>query len=190
MSIQKVNNSNPYKHNGGTIVKAGNADTTDGPITSSVSEATLAFNSGYGSKAVQAVSPTESGVLGTYKPISAASFGRKPVAGEYTVRILGTKVAGITNNILRSGASDVGLRRPIAVFQGYNQNDITSWDYVTGAATKGGNAGARVLPSGVDGNVGPTVDHAANPTDAIPGELVYMTTGYLPTQDNYKPRTS
>lgn len=190
MTVQKINNSLPYKNNGGTAVKAGNTDTQNGPITSNISVADLGIAHQYGSNAVEAVSPAESGLIGTYKPITAASFGRKPVVGEYTAKILGDKIAGLDNKILKSGASDVGLSVPINKFQGYNRIDITDYSYYTGSPVYGGNQGVRVLPSGVDGSSGPNSDHAANPTNAIPGELVYMTTGYLPTQDVYKPKTS
>jgi len=59
---------------------------------------------------------------------------------------------------------------------------------VTGIATKGGSAGAVSNYVKMDGTTAAT-DDAANPTRAIPGELVYMYGALTPKQDDYKAKT-
>jgi hypothetical protein len=177
--FQAAVSGQPIKRNTGAIVGGGNVPTTRTLKNRSVLQ--NANQLGYGSNAVLAVSPVTSGNLGTYKPVSAATFSRRPVEGEYIMFVLSTKIAGITNYQLRSGGTDVSLFRAIPLKESCRRLNITSWSYTTGDATKGGNAGA--LSS--FGN-----DHAARPTNAIPGELVYQTGDNNPSQDDYKPRTS
>jgi hypothetical protein len=187
MTTTKAISGNPKRNNGGTIVKAGNHDGTN--ITNSV---TLASNASdkllYGSQVIQAVSPDSSGNIGTHKPRTGDFAGQ--VAGNYIG--LGYNTFTVANNLTISKATggDKGARRPIQIWPGYQRLDITSWDYVTGAKTVGSNDGVTVQPSGINGTVGDGADDAANPTDAVPGELVYLTTGKLATQKDYEARTN
>jgi len=73
---------------------------------------------------------------------------------------------------------------------GKNRRDhITAMDYGTGRATRGGSAGnAFNYVQAGDGSTAAT-DDAANPTRAIPGELVYMHGALTPKQDDYKAKT-
>jgi len=190
MAQQKAISANPYRDNGATVIKGGNIDSTNTVTTApSVSEI-LNAEDRYGSKVAEAVSPDSSGNLGTIKANSSATFAYQMVEGEYVAKIIGTKIAGITNTVLRSGAGDFGHRRPIARWEGYYRLNITDWSYTTGAATYGGSEGDQVVPTGIDATTGPGVYEAANPTWAIPGELVYMIKGSLPTQDDYKSKYS
>jgi len=180
MSKQAVTSGAPV-NNGGTIKKAGNANTTTGPITVSRTLADDAWRSPYGSNVTQAVSPGSSGNIGTFSAFT--NFNHQNVPGEYIMRKRTRYVNGSANTLLTSCASDVGIRRSIPKLEttrvlgsGY----LTSWDYETGAITKGANAG-EVASFGND--------DAARPTDAIPGELAYKTGAKLPVEDDYKPRT-
>jgi len=181
MSTQAVT-SGAARNNGGTIKKAGNANTTTGPITVSRTLMQDAKATAYGAKVIlSSGSAGSSGNLGTASAIT--NFAYQMVAGRYIMRRNTPYVNGTASTLLRSGASDVGNRRSIpklettrALGSGY----LTSWDYETGAITKGANAG--YLTS--FGN-----DDAARPTDATPGELQYKTGAKLPVQDEYKPRT-
>lgn len=105
---------------------------------------------------------------------------------QYIMPYMTSKIAGTSDNTLRSPASDFG-QTGINKFAGYERYHNVSWDAATGDLTKGANAGVTVQPSGVDNVVGPNTDHAIG-TDAIPGELVYMITGRVPTQEDYNPR--
>jgi len=183
MSTQKAVTANDIKNNGGTMKKAGNANTTTGPITSVRTLRDDAVKSPYGAKvALSSGSAGSSGNVGTHNAFT--NFAYQNVAGEYIMRKRTRYVNGSANTLLTSCASDVGIRRAIprlettrAMGSGY----LTSWDYVTGVITKGANAGG-VTSFGTD--------EAARPTDAIPGELAYKTGAKLPVEDDYKPRTA
>lgn len=185
MSVTTAVSGNPYKNNGATMKKAGNANTTTGPITVSRTLRDDATTSPYGAKiALSSGSTGSSGNVGTAKALTSGSFAYPNTAGEYIMRKRTRYVNGSGNTLLTSCASDVGIRRSIpklettrAMGSGY----LTSWDYETGAITKGANAGAEVS-FGSDG--------AARPTNAVPGELAYKTGAKLPVEDDYKPRTA
>lgn len=181
MSTMQPISGSAKKNNGGTILHAGNV----GTIVNNLSLAENAVDYQYGSKVVKAVEVDSSGNLGTVQPLSGHTFAAKNDG--FVVRgLTDQNIYGASRTI--SPASDVGLRRPIHRWQGYQRLDITSWDAETGAASFGANNGNTILPSGIDDTTGAGADDAANPTDAIPGELVYMTKGVLPTQDDYESR--
>lgn len=183
MSTQAVTSGGAV-NNGGTIKKAGNVDTT-GPITKSrtLMQDAQGADFRYGSKVVlSSGSAGSSGNLGTASAFT--NFAHQMVAGEYIMRKRTRYVNGSASTLLTSCASDVGIRRAIpklettrAMGSGY----LTSWDYETGAITKGANAGGTTS----FGN-----DVAARPTDAVPGALTYKTGAKLPVEDDYKPRTA
>jgi hypothetical protein len=186
MSTQAAVSGNAYKNNGGTIKKAGSASTTTGPITSARTLMQDAAATQYGSKVVLSSGSTgSSGNVGTANAVT--NFAYQMVAGRYIMKKNTSYVNGSANTFLTSCASDVGGKGPVnparletarALGSGY----LTSWDYETGAITKGANAGQTMS----FGN-----DHAARPSDATPGELTYKTGSPTPTdwQDDYKPRT-
>lgn len=183
MSTQKAVTANAYKNNGGTIKKAGNANTTTGPITASRTLMQDAKTTTYGAKVVLSSGSTgSSGNLGTASAFT--NFAYPMVAGRYIMKKNTSYVNGSANTLLTSCAGDFGIRRSIpklettrALGSGY----LTSWDYETGAITKGANAGGLIS----FGN-----DDAARPTNAVPGELAYKTGAKLPVQDDYKPKTA
>jgi hypothetical protein len=138
---------------------------------------------GYGAKVVlSSGSAGSSGNVGTASAFT--TFAYQMVPGRYIMRKNTSYVNGVANTLLTSCASDVGIRRSIPKLETtrvYGSGYLTSWDYETGAITKGANAGQLAA----FGN-----DHAARPTDAVPGELVYKTGAKLPVEDDYKPRTA
>lgn len=182
MSTQAVT-SGAAVNNGGTIKKAGNANTTTGPITVSRTLMQDAVKTPYGaSVALSSGSAGSSGNVGTANAFT--NFAYPMVAGRYIMKKNTSYVNGSANTLLTSCASDVGIRRSIPKLEttrvlgsGY----LTSWDYETGAITKGANAG-EVASFGND--------VAARPTDAVPGALTYKTGAKLPVEDDYKPRTA
>lgn len=181
MSTQAVT-SGAAKNNGGTVKKAGAANTTTGPITVSRTLMQDAKTTAYGAKvSLSSGSTGSSGNVGTANAVT--NFAYQMVAGRYIMKKNTSYVNGSASTLLTSCAADVGGRRSIpklettrALGSGY----LTSWDYETGAITKGANAGGLTS----FGN-----DHAARPTDATPGELQYKTGAKLPVEDDYKPRT-
>lgn len=187
-TVQPISGS-PINNNGGKMLHAGNVS-SDSPL-SNLSLTTNNHIHEYGSRVIQPSDPNSSGNVGGLKVLSGGVFG-KMEEGKYVGLKLGdagSRIAQTDNTTLKSGAADFGFRRPIHTWQGYQRLDITSWDYVTGAATVGAANGTSVLPSGIDGVTGQFADVSANPTDAVPGEFVHMVTGALATREDYKPRT-
>lgn len=178
LPYQPAISGNRYKNNGGVIVNGGNH--TEGlVVTKSLTD--LARNLGYGAKIVLAVSPASSGTLGTYKPYSAGTFAYVQQPDTWIAMKTGTKISGVATSRLKSGATDVSLFRAIPKTESTRRLSITSWSYTTHVATKGGTAGDS-------SSFG--ADHAARPTNAIPGEFVTQTGSPTPTQNDYKPRTN
>ena len=182
MSTQAVTSGSAV-NNGGTIKKAGNANTTTGPITATRTLMEDAVRTTYGAQVkLSSGSTGSSGNLGTANAFT--NFAYQMVPGRYIMKKSTGYVNGSANTLLTSCAADVGIRRAIpklettrAMGSGY----LTSWDYETGAITKGANAGG-VTSFGSD--------NAASPTDAVPGELAYKTGAKLPVADEYKPKTA
>jgi hypothetical protein len=94
-------------------------------------------------------------------------------------------IAGTASIFMNSGAADFG-RRSIHSKTNRRTVHITSWNYETGAATKGADT---------DDSFG--ADHAATPTRAIPGEFQYTDHGMaktgtlaVPTQADYPAKTN
>lgn len=181
--LGKIISGNAQKNNGTTVLQGGNAVTTGRlpNVTSVLTPQTNAYRTTYGSHNFLPVSPVSSSNLGTTKILSTGNFG-KMVSGQYIVRGFPTTLAGsVSSNLLRSGASDFGVRRPIARLESTRVIGITSWDYATGAPTYSGSRGALESFSN---------DNAARPTFAVPGKLVFFTGKPVPSATNYSAKTS
>lgn len=165
------------RNNGATILKGGDIDNS-GTVTNAPYEAIVSPNNtqGHGSK-------VNEGSSWNQKAVTGGTFA-KMAAGSYVMRKVATTLAGVANTVLLFGSSDFG-RRAIHLKTTRRSYHITSWNYVTGAATKG---------AATNDSFG--ADHAATPTRAVPGELVYTDhaipkSGALavPKQDDYKAKT-
>lgn len=169
------------RNNGGTVVFGGDID-ANGPILSAPDTSILTYHSGvHGTR----VASSATANIGTRKPYAAGTFAYTMVPGKFVgMRYSDQTVSGVSKATLETGTGDFGIKRSINRIENTYRYHITAWDYVTGAATKGGNAGDSVS----FGN-----DHAARPTRAVPGELVYtdthMTKGTVPTQADYDEKT-
>jgi hypothetical protein len=165
-------------NDGGTILNAGT------PASSRWSSLSLDTNTHpsalYGSRGV------ESNAWLT-RVITAGKYATMEV-GQFVGKVIGTRIAQTDDTYLRSGASETSGRTSLHYSRGYRRHDITSWDYATGVATKGGNEG--VLVQSIDPGTGSAQTHEPFPTDAVPGELVYMDGSLTPNQDDYKVRTN
>ena len=181
---QQAKSNNPYRNRGGTVLQGGNVPVSNTANVTNV--LTLANNSFYtgdvSGRVMLAVSPASSGNVGTKTVLASGTFG-KNTKGQYICQGLPGTLAGSPTTLLRSGASDFNHRNGLTLTPSpkYQRLDITSWNYVTGAITSGGGRGSTVT-------LGP--DQAAQPTNAVPGELVYMVKGVDATQDDYKSRTN
>lgn len=175
---QAAVSGNRYKNNGGVVLNGGNH--TEGLVVTK-SPKDIAINLGYGTKVVLAVSEATSGHLGTYKPYSAGTFAYVQQPDAWLAFKTGTKISGVTTTRFQSGATDVSLFRAIPKKESARRLTITSWNYRTNAATKAGT-------SGDSSSFGQ--DHAARPTNAVPGEFVMQVGAPTPTQYDYKPKTN
>lgn len=180
MAQVKAKTSQPIRNNGATV-PGGGAIVTGGPVSSAPDNLTQGYTSkGVGGTSV--ISQTGSNI-GTQKAVTGAAFARQMVAGQYVMMRYGF-IAGSSNTFLNSGAADFG-RRAINYKENRRTYHITSWNYLTGAATKG-------APTNDDFGQ----DHAARPTRAIPGELTFTDRGIatsgslaVPLNDDYDAKT-
>ena len=187
MSTQAAVSGQPYKNNGGVMKKAGSANTSAGqPITKSRTVMDDAVTTPYGSKVVLSSGSTgSSGNVGTFN--AKTTFAYQMVAGRYIMKRNTAYVNGVADAFLTSGASESSEKMRAIPYvesaRSLGSGVSTSWNYVTGAITKGAGAGeSRSFGQ----------DHAARPTNAVPGELVYKTGSqtYTDWQDDYKPKTA
>lgn len=132
-----------------------------------------------------------SGNVGTWRPNTGAIYNPRltPRNSVIAKGLMGQYIAGNSGINFFAGAETVfrpttGNNR----FYAYQRLNITGWSYTTGAATYGSQRGVTVLSSGFDGTTGQRADDAANPTNARPGELVFMYGNYFPSAADYQPR--
>ena len=188
MAQQAAISGQPYKNDGATVKKGGSVAVTGvGPVTKSrtlMDDATPIVY--YGSKvALSSGRVGSSGNLGTYSSKTNFAYQQRP--REFLVKKGAQSVNGTANVFTTSCASSSSERmRSIAFLEGarsYGSGVSTTWSYVTGAITKGVGAGEFRSFS---------ADHAARPTNAVPGELVYKWAGenYSTWQQDYKPKTA
>jgi hypothetical protein len=179
----KIIPANDRKDNGATVVWGGNATTTGyTPAVTNVPDTLVTTHKPgpHGSKvpgpesAVKIAHGTDT--KGTFKPYAAGDFATMQ-AGEYLIRLYSHYIAGVANTLLSSPANLSGFYRGIHRKENRRHTKILSWDYATGAATKG-----------TPVNIQFGDDHASRPTMAIPGELSYAFAP-LPVNDDYQPRT-
>lgn len=103
-------------------------------------------------------------------------------AGEYAIKRVTTTVAGISNTTLRSGALQPGRIRAIKSRDSVRDTLVATairagnWNIYTGTFSSAPSASTDGLGD-VAGNASGGSDNAANPTQAVPGELVYRVSG-------------
>ena len=149
---------------------------------------------GEGNPIITVVSGTENGVA------TANTAGLFNEGDQVIVKVT-TDIANVANNVLLFGASDSANEPSInqaaqievklykTAIRNGEWNPVTAQfdtEPLTVAISGGWNLGV-----GVDNSstlVASGTDNAANPTQDVPGELVYMEGSVDPTQDEYKPR--
>ncbi len=175
----------PIRNNGGTVVYGGNINTTLGNVTQSLGIATMNIRSGVnGSITVGPFVPT----AGTYggRSVTAAIPGRRynsMAAGKYIMVRFTQEIAGVASNLLLNGAADFG-RLP---YPGRVSNRIRTqrvimnggYYYYTGKTINGFGRN----------DYGDVLAAEPFPTRAIPGRLVFVTSGQSIEVQNYPART-
>lgn len=182
MATTKPISGNVQRNNGGTVINAGNLG-SNGVITRNLTllEDVQTEKGGL----YQAVSPVDSGNLGTLKAKTGNPFDYQHDG--YIVVGHTSTVGGAAQTALQGGASDFNVgKQGLHFSNGNNRYDISSWDYVTGAATKGGNAGDSVTFYDPENKT--SIAREPYPTNAVPGEFTTMVTGLTPTKNDYPAR--
>jgi hypothetical protein len=176
MATVKAIDANPTRNNGATVVMGGAVAADDTAVTNAP-DMTITGAGKKGNPAVYGPSAT----TGTSKIVDAGNFATQP-AGHYVMRggNVTRTLAGVAYLGLIGGAADHGVRRSIHSLTTRSTVLIDSWDYATGVPTYNvGNPSSDDFGS----------DHAAAPTAAIPGELVFLEGDPDPTQADYEART-
>lgn len=123
----------------------------------------------------------------TYYP-STGNFAVM-TAGKYVMRRVTTELAGVANTVLRSGASDFGIRRSIHQVEAFRTVRVATairagyWHIYNGTWSTAPTAANDLSTWETNGT-----DDAANPSAAVPGELIYKTSKPAPVMDEYQAR--
>jgi hypothetical protein len=139
-----------------------------------------------------------SGVGGNTGILAAGAFN----GGDYVIRTVTSDLAGVSNTVLREGSNSanrgVSINQVAAVTQYLYKTAVRTggWHELSGVfspAVSTANTGVWDISTtgDVSANVdGSGTDNAANPTQNIPGELVYRDGSPTPVQDDYQAKTS
>ena len=140
-----------------------------------------------------------SGLSNIDSPLSAGDFN----AGDQVIVRVTRDLAGVSNTTLLGGASN-SANASDSIHQ---VGVVSTYFYKTAVRTGGWNEYSGVFSPAVtvadsgawdiagNADVSATVkasgtDNAANPTQTVPGELVYRDGSSIPVQDNYKEKTN
>jgi hypothetical protein len=106
---------------------------------------------------------------------------------QYVASLVCTQLAGVANNALfmMSAGNNVMPYNPANPTYGVQ---LTGFDYITGVKTTGANWGIANPQWNITGNT--TINIEPIPTRAIPGRLIFLSTGIIPTGKSYNPKTT
>jgi hypothetical protein len=170
----KAVSGSDYVNNGATVVGGGNIG-TNAPVTNVPTTAqVLGHRSGSNGSSVA------SGDYAGAKWITYGADFATMTAGQYVIRRNCSQLAGNSYTGLQSGGNAAGAHHSIHFNTSRSTVMIEYWLYPSGVPVY-----AATNPSGCEFGD----DHAALPTRAIPGELVYMVTGTTATSGDYPART-
>jgi len=195
MSTTTAKGSGSTVNDGGTINLAGNKK-SDSRITDTMEYGRISYRSGVHGAIVPGPDSdadiakghgsqiTASTVMlndGTFQPYTSGTFAHTMGDREFLVYNLTATISGVAQSYgeLLSGCTGGNVR---SIHR--RESTVTllqsSWNWITGVA-----ATNRVETNFAGVGGGSSQDHAARPTSAIPGELVYHETGQTATQDDY-----
>ena len=179
------------RNNGATVLGGGNIDTSNDTVSSAPSLKSFLDNHSHvvGSRVLASTGTKWKSGITTGKGSGTLAYQPTKEDPQFLIRSVASKVNNTSNTVLYSGASDKAGRRAINHLAKNHRYHITSIDYKTGIATKGGSAGNAFNYVQADDGSTAATDDAANPSRAIPGELVYMHGSLTPKQDDYKAKT-
>lgn len=175
MAVQKIISGNAYKLYIGKILAAGNIGDTS-------KWADLSLRNTAKNNTTQDTQIAQTATSGVTKPYSAGTFLYQ-AKNKYIIRSVSDSISGVTTSILRIVGSDYN-RVAHSPSRGNRRYNITSWNYVTGAATKGVNAGDLVKFHDIAANDDNLAVEAMAP-NVIPGEFTYRTGAPLPVNADF-----
>ena len=205
MASQAVT-SGVTKNNGSTIVNAGNVPVTTKTINDAgfgkvIGDGEGRYKGTPGNRKQRTPSagnfsaPSNGGVI-TAK--GSGTFAYDNAKGDFIGIRMTSMVNGIANESLLSGGSAKGqFRGSLHGLESYHTlpKYTTNADGSHASTTSAGGVSTNYIDSAGNGSTAST-DSAANPTRAIPGELVYTGSSKagsgslaVPTQDDYKAKT-
>lgn len=178
MAQLKAVTANAYKNNGATILMAGAASTTSGPITNAPGKSILGHGVHKGN-----VVPGPASAQGTLRAWGVGE-GTWGLLDQFIIKggNITSTLATVSYTGLASGANPI-QSKSIKDITSRSTVHITSWAYATGVATKGANTSDDFSMGQAAGT-----DHAVT-SRTFPGELVYLTGKIAPTQDDYDAKT-
>ena len=114
------------------------------------------------------------GMEGLHKSVSGGNFA-KLIPGEYIIRRVSGKIAGVSNTAMLSGGSDHGQRRSIHYKENIATTFLTALSWTAGAngPTYSYTKSTTTASVGTDG--------AARQGWGTPGEITYLASGKTPT---------
>lgn len=181
MSIQQVD---------GSAVTASSTNNNNGSVINGGTTAVLnSVDLGYSDVGVFGSSVADG--TDTDKAVSAGTFSynnQSPVAKKVTETL-----SGVSNTYLLSGSSYHNDIHSIHKIESVTTRRLTTairagkWNIYKGKFLNNQNQ-AVDNPTVATDSFGS--DNAANPTKAVPGELVYKTSAPVPVQDDYKEKTT
>lgn len=122
---------------------------------------------------------------GNYKAFSG--LFNTMVAGYYIAFVIGKDTAGSSISALRLPGAHTSYRTGIHRAVGNQRYNVTSWNAVTGAATKGANAGDTVTYINISS--GAALAAETKPSRAVPGTAVFGIGTNIPTISDYNSQT-
>ena len=203
MASQAVT-SGTFKNNGSTIVNAGNVPVTE-KTTNNAGFGTV-IGARFTSKGTpQAVQQTGTvghfsapGLEGRITAKGSGTFAFQNKKGKFIILRVTDTINAVDNTSLVSGGSANGqYKGSIHALELYHTLPKYTFneDGSRASTTSAGGTSTNFIDSAGNGSTASS-DSAANPTRAIPGELVYTATSKaksgslaVPTQDDYKSKT-
>ena len=201
MASQAVT-SGAAKNNGSTIANAGNIPVTNKTTNDAGFGTVIGVASGGTPKVVEQSGTTGNfsspGLGGRETAKGSGTFAFENKAGKFIMLRVTDTINEVDNTSLLSGGSAKGqFRGSIHALESYHTlpKYTKNADGSHASTTSAGGSATNYIDSAGNGSTASS-DSAANPTRAIPGELVYTDTskarsGSLasPKQDDYKPKT-
>ncbi len=172
------------KNNGGTVLYGGNINTTLNNVTQALGLTVVGFRSGANGSILSPAFVPTAGTYGIRCTTNAVSgdYG-KMTAGKYIMIRFTSQIAGTASSLLNSGAADFGrLPYPGNVSDRIRTQRILlngGWNYVTGKLALGFGRN----------DFGDVLTHESFPTRAVPGRILYRTSGVSFTSQNYQAKT-